>query len=1636
MLKRLIKRWFSRLKRLFKMQGDIRFYIDDKLIDLENDPQLLYNWQLTDFDNPTAYKNSFTKSITLPGTKNNNDILGHFWDLDRVQQYGGNSGVNYNPTYRVPFTIFIGGDGGDIFEKGYVKLEKVKYDKGNYSYDISLYGSIGLFLYNLQTDWNTGEKRTLADLTYYVEDTPLIEPDSNFVIDKETVSEAWDEIDTYSSEWSVLNFAPCLNGKPDKLDANKAVINFNNAIIFQSATTVDGVTYTPSNGYALANLPGDIMENECGDYRSWMQRPVIRVKKIIEAICRPENNRGKFDNGYEVVLDPEWFNTRNPYYEDLWMTTPLISKLDIKTNGESESAYTANYVSAFTGTNYVELVYALNAPVDKFGCTAELNFDLCINVPNSTSAATYDTLYPSGVFSQGNKRQRKFTNAYAVQGFATTGEIANLEAVDGTDVYWLQYNRTDRQTTMPYTFESARNVARLGGDERYAYTPRYSTELSQVVEGWFVRYNNKVYRWNSQIVMSIPLPMGTTSFRIRVDRKGAINNSNLGDMRNCLFKYDYYWPQDGIVRNNTITANNLVSNRTFKIKTGDLSNFYSGMEIKIKDLLKTSFSPADFLLDYCKMMGLYIRKDLYDDKIYIDTRNTFFNRDVVYDLTGRIAYDKEIEIKPTVIDKGYVSFTNKSVEGACYKEYNQKYGKAYGQKILATGYEFDTENKELISSNFKSAVQTRYNSVYCFEPIGDIHPYVFNGLTYNLYAYGLATGDTQEMKVDKKIITDTFPPYNGIPYYDFDDRVEMADAEKKPLAGEYVLLFRQGDVDTSSYGVFVTDDVDAMSRLNGKPCWLLTDEEYDSGGNKIAVKRNFIPHFSRYWTSTNWTSSASSYNNILYSLDFGSPRQLYLINFINYEEATLYNQFFKKYYEDLYDVNTRAVTLWVKPQAILNADSLRNIYWFDNCIWRLNRIIDYSPLANELVKCEFVKLGNLDALTNEIPSKELELVVTLSQYSIGPEGGTITATVHTSDYGPWSVEGWDYDDDIQISPLSGPTDGQFTITVPAWSGQTSRLVSIVVGAGDITTAVSFTQSTSYVEQSINLTANPTIGSADTAINYSVSANPAGFVYLLQGGEVVSSQGVSGNTGGSFAIQANPTASARTFTLSGVTLDGLHSSVVSVEQAAGSGSPVPVVQSISLTATTPISSAATEISYSASADPSGVVYILNGSTLLGSQSITGLENKTYTVGANPTTSARTFTLSGVTLDGLHSDVKQVIQNASSGETSGQTVNIPVYFEYEGGDYVYIALGSAVPFTVNTTIEITYRNGNQELCPNTIPANTKRVVFSEFGGSPVDLSIFDTSDLNYAKITNLDLGNGAPEIQVTYNDTDYYLWWSEADSQNFADYLATLGNDLSGVTWGTPPETPVPYEQQYFTIEALTSGTLSWNGNSASARGLFYSINNGSWEGLGVNRSINLSAGDKVRFVANNSTSPSSFSATSEYIVYGNIDSLVFGDDFYEVKYPTQTRTFAELFRDSTTLIDASNLILPLNRYMTYSKMFKGCTGLVNAPATLPASVAGSEGNSYSGMFSGCTSLVSTPELLTPVLRGWGYQNMFAGCSNLNYVKCLATDISASNSTTNWLSGVSPTGTFVKAANMTSWPSGANGIPSGWTVQDAT
>ena len=144
------------------------------------------------------------------------------------------------------------------------------------------------------------------------------------------------------------------------------------------------------------------------------------------------------------------------------------------------------------------------------------------------------------------------------------------------------------------------------------------------------------------------------------------------------------------------------------------------------------------------------------------------------------------------------------------------------------------------------------------------------------------------------------------------------------------------------------------------------------------------------------------------------------------------------------------------------------------------------------------------------------------------------------------------------------------------------------------------------------------------------------------------------------------------------------------------------------------------------------------------------------------------------------------------------------------------------------------------------------------------------------------------------------------------------------------------------------------------------------------------------------------------------------------------SMAYMFEDCTSLESAPMTLNSINN-SCYQGMFRNCTSLKEAPE-LPVKTTKSDAyDCYSSMFAGCTSLETAPTLPIETLQRRMYQSMFYGCSSLNKITMLATNTSGTNCLTSWVSGVATTGTFIKAKGVT-LPTGVNGIPEGWTVEE--
>ena len=305
-----------------------------------------------------------------------------------------------------------------------------------------------------------------------------------------------------------------------------------------------------------------------------------------------------------------------------------------------------------------------------------------------------------------------------------------------------------------------------------------------------------------------------------------------------------------------------------------------------------------------------------------------------------------------------------------------------------------------------------------------------------------------------------------------------------------------------------------------------------------------------------------------------------------------------------------------------------------------------------------------------------------------------------------------------------------------------------------------------------------------------------------------------------------------------------------------------------------------------------------------------------------------------------------------------------------------------------------------------------------------------------------------------------------------YVAYI-EDADRIDWNS--KEIVDYTTEYLTFNILSAGTINWKASDTSiTKTIDYKLNDGEWTSITSNTgetapTITVNSGDKLQFRGNNAqyatntySRYNSFNgSTASFEVEGNIMSLIYGDDFKNNLTISSTCAFAVLFRNCANLVSAENLVLPATTLASncYEEMFNGCKSLTVAPSVLPATTLKNfcynsmfwnctslttapalpattlAQNCYSNMFNSCRSLTTAPELPATTLAIGSYSAMFYDCKKLNYIKCLATNISADYCTKDWVGGVASTGTFIKNPNMASWTTGTKGIPSGWTVQDA-
>ena len=240
----------------------------------------------------------------------------------------------------------------------------------------------------------------------------------------------------------------------------------------------------------------------------------------------------------------------------------------------------------------------------------------------------------------------------------------------------------------------------------------------------------------------------------------------------------------------------------------------------------------------------------------------------------------------------------------------------------------------------------------------------------------------------------------------------------------------------------------------------------------------------------------------------------------------------------------------------------------------------------------------------------------------------------------------------------------------------------------------------------------------------------------------------------------------------------------------------------------------------------------------------------------------------------------------------------------------------------------------------------------------------------------------------------------DNKELGKPYIALSREEPSIDWNSKELTP-PLSAQPLTFKIISADTISFIINKDSyATGpelsIEYKLNDNDWSRItnsldGTN--IHVSPGDIVQFRGDNQKYTSGKFVNKQntqlkvnglYKIYGNIASLMSSTNFTSIKeYPD----------------------------FCFWQFFAGETGLTEV-----------------------TELAFGDNIGSANWHMYCFQRLFKDCTNLTLLKTLAQTDFYVGVFADWLTNVSPTGTFIKHPDAT-LPNDSGGIPTGWTIVDA-
>lgn len=251
----------------------------------------------------------------------------------------------------------------------------------------------------------------------------------------------------------------------------------------------------------------------------------------------------------------------------------------------------------------------------------------------------------------------------------------------------------------------------------------------------------------------------------------------------------------------------------------------------------------------------------------------------------------------------------------------------------------------------------------------------------DFYSNGITLDWTNKLSVDKPILIEPMGQLNAIRYdykYKSDSdywNKKYFDNHAENFGTETIIIENDFLKNTNTVEVGFSPTPNAQIDGTDRVIPQIVTVEATESGNNIKPQKKSNPRLLYYaglketttsWKYTSFVSGDSDETEYAYAghlddvisptldLNFGVPFEVYY-NAVAYTNNNLYNRFYKKFLEEITNKDSKIITCYLNltPMDIANLD-FRNQFYINGNLMRLNKVIDYNPISNQLTKCEFI----------------------------------------------------------------------------------------------------------------------------------------------------------------------------------------------------------------------------------------------------------------------------------------------------------------------------------------------------------------------------------------------------------------------------------------------------------------------------------------------------------------------------------------------------------------------------------------------------------------------------------------------------------------------------------------------------------